>query len=144
MWSWTTRLAWFHFHIYVWFYKFRNWMSLNSRGLQMFKSCSFILSFDSCFNISEVSLGILLMITSNKSLLLLISSISAFWIMSSVTVLIALLNLIYLSFASTTKYSLLQPSSSENSRELEFQIITSLYLNDYHKNPLKFYSRTQE
>ena len=47
--------------------KFRNWMSLNSRVVQMFKSYSFILSFISCFNISEVILRILLISTSYRT-----------------------------------------------------------------------------
>ena len=47
--------------------KFRNWMSLNSRVVQMFKSYSFILSFITCFNISEVILRILLISTSYRT-----------------------------------------------------------------------------
>ena len=76
------------------FLEFRNWMSLNSRVVQKFKSYSFILSFNSRFNISGINLCILLIITSKKSLLLLISSVFVFSIMSSVTVLIVLLNLV--------------------------------------------------
>ena len=42
-------------------------MSLNSRVVQMFKSYSFILSFISWFNISEVILRILLISTSYRT-----------------------------------------------------------------------------
>ena len=108
IWSSTTRSVWFY--VYAWFYRYSQLDELNSRVVQTFKSCSFILLFNSCFNISEVNLHILLIITPNKSLLSLILSISAFLIMSSVTVLIALINLVIylcLLFWQLTKYSLL-------------------------------------
>ena len=119
MWSWTTRLDLCCF-IFISMYdsiKFCNWMSLNSTVLQMLESCFFILSFILCFNVADVSIHILLIITSNKSLLLLISLIFAFWTMSSVTVLIALLNLAISVFCFNNQlnihiYNLPLPSSS--------------------------------
>ena len=101
------------------FLEFRNWMSLNSRVVQKFKSYSFILSFNSRFNISGINLCILLIITSKKSLLLLISSVFVFSIMSSVTVLIVLLNLVIylcLCHGCTTFQHVLKLKESQKKR----------------------------